>query len=305
MGGWQAGKEDWVGIDDEDSIAAFRAAFEAGVTTFDTAEEYGNGHSERTLSRALREHRDEITIASKVSWRNLSAEAVVRACERSLVNLATDRIDLYQIHWPAGSFGSARVPLEETLEALVGLRQAGKIRCIGVSNFNAAQLAESIALAPVDSIQVPYSLLWREIESELLPLARSARLTVMAYSPLAQGLLAGSVGPERTFSSTDNRSENKLLSGSRRESVQAVLPRLRSVAVGQRITVAQLALAWLIARAQVVPVVGARNAAQARENAGAASVAVDPQALDEADRICRDVAESFRPEQVMWSWNVE
>src|SRR5689334_20342012 len=126
-GGWQAGKEDWVDIDDAGSIAAYRAAFEGGVTTFDTAEEYGGGHSERLLAEALGHVRDRIVIATKVSWKHLRRAQVIAACERSLAHLRTDRIDLYQVHWPSGSFGSEVVPLEETMGALALLKQQGKI----------------------------------------------------------------------------------------------------------------------------------------------------------------------------------
>src|SRR5262245_52769311 len=110
FGGWQAGRDMWVGIDDEESVAAHRAAFEAGSTTFDTAEAYGKGHSERILARAIGAHRDQIVIATKVAWTRLRRDLVIQSCERSLTNLGTDRIDLYQIHWPAGSFRSEKVP---------------------------------------------------------------------------------------------------------------------------------------------------------------------------------------------------
>jgi aryl-alcohol dehydrogenase-like predicted oxidoreductase len=304
-GGWQAGREDWTGIDDDESVATFRAAFDAGVTTFDTAEEYGNGHSERILARALGSHRDETVIATKVSWRHLSARSLVEACERSLVNLRTDRIDLYQIHWPAGSFGSDEVPLEETVEALMDLRQAGKIRSIGVSNFDGPYLAKAATMTRIDAVQVPYSLFWRRIEADVLPVARSADMTVMAYSPLAQGLLTGAIDPDRVFPPDDNRSDNKLFHADNRRRANAAVARLQRIAGREGVTTGQLALSWLLARQNVVAVVGARNPAQARENAAAGSLAVAPPALDEADLICRTVTDALAGEQIMWDWSVD
>ena len=146
-GGWQAGRDLWVGIEDAESIAALQAAFDAGITTFDTAEDYGNGHSERILGQALGSVRDQIVIATKVSWDHLRRAQIVEACERSLRNLGTDRIDLYQVHWPAGTFDSELVPLEETMDALVTLKRQGKIRAIGVSNFSPEQLRHACLLA--------------------------------------------------------------------------------------------------------------------------------------------------------------
>lgn len=303
-GGWQAGREDWVGIDDSDSVAAFRAALDAGVTTFDTAEEYGNGYSERILSQALKGHRDEVVIATKVSWRHLSAGAVVAACERSLVNLRTDRIDLYQIHWPAGSFGSERVPLGETIEAMVKLQKAGKIRSIGVSNFSRSQLAEAAELARIDAVQVPYSLFFRQIEAELLPFALSAGITVMAYSPLAQGLLTGAIGPDRVFPPEDNRNDNKLFHGNNRRRAHAAVSNLRLIARNQGVTTGQLAVSWLIARPEIVAVVGARSEWQMREAALTTAATVSPAALDEAERISRAVSDPLKDDAVMWDWRV-
>jgi myo-inositol catabolism protein IolS len=136
MGTWQAGKAMWTDIDDNETTRAIRAAYDAGITTFDTAEVYGNGHSERILGQALSDVRDNVIIATKVFSNHLKYDQVVAACHRSLKNLKTDTIDLYQVHWPPGSFGHARVPMEETLSALNDLKEQGKIRAIGVSNFS-------------------------------------------------------------------------------------------------------------------------------------------------------------------------
>lgn len=302
-GGWQAGRDLWVGIDDEQSVAALRAAFDGGVTTFDTAEDYGGGHSERVLARALGSRRDEIVIATKVSWDHLRRDQIIEACERSLANLGTDRIDLYQVHWPAGTFGSEHVPLEESMEALVQLRQQGKILAIGVSNFDGPLLRRACALGPVDTLQPPYSLLWRHAERELLPLCREQRVAVLAYSPLAQGLLTGSIGPDREMPEGDNRRDNRLFQAPTFAHALAAVDAMRPLALRQGVTLAQLSLGWVANQPGVAAIVGARNAAQAAENAAAGDLVLEPDMRTALDRIGEDVAQNHRDEPVMWTWN--
>lgn len=300
-GGWQAGRDLWVGIDDRETVAAFEAALDAGITTFDTAEDYGAGHSERMLARALGHRRHEIVLATKVSWDHLRAGQVVAACERSLRNLGTDVIDLYQIHWPAGSFGSERVPLEETMDALVRLRDAGKIRAIGVSNFDLPQLREACALGPVDTLQPPYSLLWRHAERELLPLCRAHGVAVLAYSPLAQGLLTGKIDPERTLEDGDNRRDNRLFQPPLRARAHAVVEAMRPLAAARGITLAQLALAWVAGQPGTAAIAGARTSAQVRENAVAGDLILEPEARSRLDALTPDLAQNDM--NVMWTWS--
>ncbi|MGA9235539.1 MAG: aldo/keto reductase, partial [Desulfobacterales bacterium] len=185
MGTWQAGKEMWVGIDDSESIAAIRAAYDAGITTFDTAEAYGNGHSERIVAKALSDVRDRVVYATKVFANHLRYDQVIKACERSLKNLATDMIDLYQIHWPSGSFKTPKVPIEETMRALNELKVQGKIRAIGVSNFSRPQLEEVAGYGEIVSLQPPYSLFWRQLETDAMPYCVENDVTILAYSPMA------------------------------------------------------------------------------------------------------------------------
>jgi aryl-alcohol dehydrogenase-like predicted oxidoreductase len=169
MGTWQAGKEMWTGIDDAETTRGIRAAFEAGITTFDSAEAYGKGHSERILGNALKDVRDQVVYATKVFPNHLKYDPVMEACNRSLENLQTDHIDLYQIHWPSGSFGTEVVPIEESMSALNELKTQGKIRAIGVSNFSRGQLEEAASYERIDSLQPPYSLFWRQLESGAMP----------------------------------------------------------------------------------------------------------------------------------------
>lgn len=304
FGGWQAGKEDWVGVDDAQSIAAMRAAFDVGVTTFDTAEAYGGGHSERILAAALGSRRKELVIASKVSWEHLRREQVIKACERSLANLKTDWIDLYQIHWPAGSFGSPRVPIEETMGALLELERQGKIRAIGVSNFNRAQLEAAAAVGRIESLQPPYSLFWRQVEREALPWCVEHEASVIAYSPLAQGLLAGRFGAGHRFAPGDNRADNKLFQGDNFRRSLAALDRLRPLAAARGLTLGQLALAWLIAQPRTVAAVGARTQQQAIENAAAGDVKLEERELRAIDEIGRTVTDPLGDDPLMWTWRV-
>src|SRR4028118_2375756 len=166
VGTWQAGKSMWVGIEDAETIQAIRAAFDAGITTVDTAEVYGKGHSEQIVAEALADVRDQVIYATKVFANHLKYDQVFEACEESLTRLKTDYIDLYQIHWPSGSFKSEVVPIEETMSALNLLKEQGKIRAIGVSNFSRAQIEEAMQYGRIDSLQPPYSLFWRQVSSE-------------------------------------------------------------------------------------------------------------------------------------------
>lgn len=159
MGCWPiVGDFTWGPQDEADSIATIHAALDAGINFFDTAEMYGNGYSEELLGRALAGRRHEVVIASKVGSEHLAADQVIRAGEGSLRRLRTDYIDLYQIHWP-----SRTVPLAETMAALERLRQQGKVRAIGVSNFGLGDLGDLLAIGRPETNQLPYSLLWRAI----------------------------------------------------------------------------------------------------------------------------------------------
>jgi len=189
MGTWQAGKEMWAGIDDVESTTAIKAAYDAGITTFDTAAVYGDGHSEKIVGNALQDVRDNVVIATKVFSNHLKHQQVIDACHRSLKNLNTDYIDLYQIHWPPGSFGAKPVPLEETMGALNDLKAQDKIRAIGVSNFSRSQIEDAAKYGDIDSLQPPYSLFWRKVETDALPYCFENNITVLAYSSMAQGLL--------------------------------------------------------------------------------------------------------------------
>jgi myo-inositol catabolism protein IolS len=302
VGTWQAGKSGWVGIEDAEVIQALRAAFDAGITTFDTAEVYGNGYSEQIVGQALSAVRDRTILATKVFANHLKYQQVLDACEGSLKNLKTDYIDLYQIHWPSGSFKSEIVPIEETMRALNDLKQQGKIRAIGVSNFSRDQLAEAAQYGRIDSLQPPYSLFWRGIEQEVMPYCVENNISIIAYSPLAQGLLTGKFGAEHQFEEGDIRNKNKLFQGEHYQRAQAALAKLRPIAERNQCSLAQLALAWAIAQPQVSAIAGARNAEQAVQNAKAAQLQLSESDLAEIDQIGRSVTDHLDDNPVMWNF---
>ena len=302
MGTWQTGKQMWVGIEDRESERAIRAALHAGITTFDTAEVYGDGHSEAILGRALGPDRRRVVIASKVFSNHLKYEQVIEACERSLKHLGTDYIDLYQIHWPPGSFGGPQVPVEEPLRAMEELKRQGKIRALGVSNFPVDLIEAAMAHSRIDSLQPPYSLLWRQAEERELPYCRDQEMTVLAYSSMAQGLLTGKFGPDHQFAKGDHRAANKLFAAPHYQRVQAALEQLRPLAEGRGITLGQMALAWVIHQPGVCALAGARNAEQAAQNAAAGKVILSADELGEIDRIGRTVTDHLDKDPVMWQW---
>jgi aryl-alcohol dehydrogenase-like predicted oxidoreductase len=302
-GTWQAGKSQWVGVEDTETIKAIRAAFDAGITTVDTAEVYGSGHSERVVAEALSDVRDQVVYATKVFANHLKYDQVLTACEQSLQNLKTDRLDLYQIHWPSGAFKSEVVPIEETMRALNDLKQQGKIRAIGVSNFSQAQLEEAAQYGRIDSLQPPYSLFWRYVEKDAVPYCVEQKISIIAYSSLAQGLLTGKFGPDHSFPPEDNRAKNKLFQGETYQRAQAALEKLRPIADRYQTSLGNLALAWLIAQPQANAIVGVRNAEQAVDNAIAGEIKLADADIAEIDQIGRIVTDPLDDNPLMWNWS--
>lgn len=300
MGTWQAGKQMWAGIDDGESIKALRAALDAGITTFDTAESYGNGHSERIIGQALGDVRGQVVYTTKVFANHLKYQQVIDACNRSLRNLKTDYIDLYLIHWPAGSFGTRKVPLEETMGAMNDLKREGKIRAIGVSNFSRGQLEEAARHGRIDSLQPPYSLFWRHVEKDAMPYCLENTISILAYSPMAQGLLTGKFGADHRFAKGDHRAGNRLFQTENRHRALKALDLLRPLAEQKGITLGQLALSWVCAQPQTCAIAGARTEEQVRQNAEAPDVRLSEEDLELLDRIGRTVTDHLDDNPVMW-----
>lgn len=213
-GAWALGGRGWGNHNEREACRALEACLENGINFFDTAPVYGFGRSEKVLGEVLSGVRTKVVIATKcgLMWNDsgqvrhdLSRTSLCRDLEASLRRLKTDYIDLYQIHWP-----DRRTPLEETLDELVNFQRAGVIRHIGVSNFSAQQLQQACVRANIDAVQQLYNLLQREAENDLLPLCRKKNLGFIAYSPLAQGVLAGKMDARSRPGRHDVRSRNPL-----------------------------------------------------------------------------------------------
>jgi aryl-alcohol dehydrogenase-like predicted oxidoreductase len=239
---------------------------------------------------------------TKVFSNHLQYDQVMAACNRSLKNLKTDYIDLYQVHWPSGSWGGRTVPVEETMRALNDLKSQGKIRAIGVSNFSRAEFEEAACFGRIESLQPPYSLLWRQVERDALPYCAENGVTVLAYSSMAQGILAGRFGPEPRFADGDHRKGHRLFQPDLYPLVLKAVDALRPVAQRHGITLAQLALAWVISRPGVCAIAGARSTAQATENAGAMKTVLSASDLAEMEAIGRTVTERLDDNPVQWAF---
>jgi len=281
LGCWPfAGGVVWGDQDDDVSIATVHTALEAGINFFDTAEGYEHGHSERVLGRGLVGRRQDAVIATKVSANHLRPDDLFAACEQSLRNLQTDYVDLYQIHWP-----NHEVPLAESVGALIRLREQGKIRAIGVSNFGVGDLSDLVDLTACSSDQLPYSLLWRVIEPEIRPLCEAHDVGIICYSPLAQGLLADRYASADEV--PDGLARTRLYAGTRplaqhgepgcETEVFESLGTIRSIVseVGQ--PMASVALAWVRQQPCVTSVlVGARSPEEVRLNQPAFELTLAP-----------------------------
>ena len=188
------------------------------------------------------------------------------------------------------------------MRALNDLKEQGKIRAIGVSNFSRAQLEEAAGFGRIDSLQPPYSLFWRQVEKDARPYCVENNITIMAYSSMAQGLLTGKFEINHKFAQGDHRSRNKLFKGENYQRVQQALERLRPIAERNEISLGQLALAWLIAQPSTCAIAGARNAEQVRQNAEAGEILLSPADLEEIDHIGRSVTDHLDDNPVMWEF---
>lgn len=293
FGTWAAGGLHWGEVHDDEVTKALARAADLGVTFFDTADAYGWGHAEELIAKALGSRRDEIFIGTKVGIRrrgfSLDPAYIPKACEASLRRLATDRIDLYQIHWP----GDPKTPLEDSWEAMCALQDAGKVRFLGVSNFEAAEIETCEKIRHVDSLQPHYSMLFREAEADLVPRCRNRGTGVISYGSLAYGLLTGKFDERTRFPRSDWRSGSmgfeyydQLFAPRVFKRHLARVRMLADLAAEKRVTVAQLALAWLL-RDEVVTaaICGAKRPAQIEETAAAADMLLSGPDLAEIERI--------------------
>jgi myo-inositol catabolism protein IolS len=194
------------------------------------------------------------------------------------------------------------VPISETMKALNKLKEQGKIRAIGVSNFSRTQLAEAAQYGRIDSLQPAYSLFWRQVETDAMPYCIEHNISILAYSSLAQGILTGKFAANHQFAEGDNRIKNKLFQSENSQRVQQALTQLRPIAEQHNCTLAQLALAWLIAQPQANAIAGARYAEQVINNAQAAEVVLSSEDITKIDRIGKQVTDFLDNNPVMWNW---
>ena len=303
FGAWAIGGGDWSfgwgAQDDNQSVAAILRALELGINWIDTAAVYGLGHSEQVVARALAEygHRHEVIVATKCGLRwgktrnirpTLKAESVRQEVEASLRRLKVEVIDLYQIHWP-----NPDTQIEEGWGVMPTLVQEGKIRYAGVSNFSGEQMARAEAIFPVTSLQPPFSMVERGAEVDALPHCREQNIGVVAYSPMQAGLLTGAFSAQRL---------EQLEQGDWRRGAAAfqepcfsktleLVERLQPLAHGWGYTMAQLALAWVLAQPGITSAIaGGRSPGQVEETARAGAWELEAEQLEQVDKILAEVA---------------
>ena len=293
FGAWAAGGWMWGGNDDKQAIDAMRAAYDAGITSIDTAPIYGQGKSEELVGQAIKGiPRDKVQILTKFGMRwdlakgtfgfkskdnsgndidiykYAGKESIIKECEDSLRLLGTDYIDLYQIHWP-----DETTPIAETMEALLRLQEQGKIRAAGVSNYNVAQMQEAERTIKLASNQVPFSMVNRKIEADVVPYCIDNKKGILAYSPMERGLLTGKMQPGQQFGEGDHRAGLKFFKDENIKRTNEFLSKIKPLADEKNATLGQLVIRWTIERPGItVALVGARNAEQATQNAKAIEV---------------------------------
>ncbi len=308
FGAWAIGGWMWGGADEGDAVDAIHAALDQGINLIDTAAIYGFGLSEEIVGRAVRDRRERVLLATKCTMvcdpacgqlkfrSNASGpdphghiaihvcarpDSIRRELEDSLKRLGTDRIDLYQTHWQ-----DPTTPIEDTMGALMDLKQQGKIRAIGACNAAAHDLDRYRRVGPLDSDQELYSMIDRQIERDQLPYCRQHGAAVLAYSPLARGLLTGKFGPDRTLNPGDHRAALPRFSVENRRRIAEMLHQIQPIGERYRLSPAQLVIAWTLHQPGLTHALcGARNRQQVQENVAAGDVELTPEDVGLVDDI--------------------
>ncbi len=288
-GPWQFG---WGRQDDDQAVAAILGALEAGINWIDTAPIYGLGHSEELVGKALKQTWAKPFIATKCSlfWSEkrgvincLKHQSIIDECHASLKRLDIETIDLYQIHWP-----QPPEDLEQAWRAMAELKQQGKVRYLGVSNFNIEQMKLIKKIAPIDSLQPPYSMLHRQVEEEVLSYCDKNNIGVVAYSPMQRGLLTGKFSAERLASlpDDDHRKKSSEFQEPQFSLTLELVAKLQKIAEQNNMTVAQLAISWVLRRGEVTAaIVGARNPKQIKETAPAADYEINAEDIEKIETL--------------------
>jgi len=293
FGAWAAGGWQWGGNDDNEAIEAMLASYDLGVTSIDTAPIYGMGKSEELVGQVIKKlQRDKVQIMTKfgMSWTNNKGdfffhskdnsgkdidvykysgrESIIKECEASLKRLGTDYIDLYQQHWP-----DTTTPIDEIMEAVLRLKEQGKIREAGVSNYSVKQMETAAKTLNLVSNQVSFSMVNRGIQDELVPYCIEHRKSIIVYSPLQRGLLTGKIKPGQKFGEGDTRAGVKFFKEENIKRINAFLEKIKPLADEKQVSLGQLVIRWTINTPGItVALVGARNAEQSEQNAKAIDI---------------------------------
>ena len=296
FGAWAIGGWMWGGAEESEAIKAIQAAFHHGITTIDTAPVYGFGRSEEIVGKAMQGiRRDSYQVLTKfgMNWKTqqgepffdttdnegkpfkmhkwASKERVMQECDDSLRRLKTDYIDLYQIHWPDNS-----TPVHETFEAVQRLIEQGKVRAAGVCNYTTALVDEALKTIQLASNQVPFSLINRDVEKEIIPQAVNNGMSIIPYSPLQRGLLTGKIKPGHKFNEGDTREGNRFYTDENIRRTNELLQQIKPVADKYKASLTQVVINWTINQPGIGCVlVGARNEQQVKDNVGALSFTLE------------------------------
>jgi aryl-alcohol dehydrogenase-like predicted oxidoreductase len=300
FGAWAIGGWMWGGAERKDAVEAIRASYDQGVTSIDTAPIYGQGLSEEIVGEALAGiPREKVQIMTKfgMRWDEKKGEfafnsqdnggrpleiykyagkdGIIKECEESLRRLRTDYIDLYQIHWPDNT-----TAVSQTMEALEALLKQGKIRAAGVCNYNIGLMQEAEKTLSLASDQVPFSMVNRDIENDLVPWCIDHKKAILAYSPLQRGLLTGKIRPGHNFGEGDTRKGSRFYKADNVLKINSYLDKLRPLAESKSASLAQLVIRWTLERPGItIALVGARDAAQAVQNARAIDIKLSPEEM--------------------------
>lgn len=314
LGTWGIGGWMWGGVDEDQAIHAIHAAIDHGINLIDTAPIYGFGLSENLVGQAIRQRRDHVVLATKCGMVTstksgvhktnanvagpsehghigiriyLDPQSIRDELEASLARLGTDHIDLYQTHWQEST-----TPVQDTMAELIKLKDEGKIRAIGVCNANTEQMDAYREHGQLDSDQEKYSMLDRDIEQENLPYCQEHQTAVLAYSPLAKGLLTGKIGPNTTFDAADQRSKDDRFKPENTGRVKAMLDAMQPVAEEHGITIAQLVIAWTLHQPGLTHALcGARTPEHVSANASAGDIQLSEDEQEILDSALRDYQE--------------
>ena len=312
-GGFGIGGFMWGGTDENDAISSIHAAIDGGVNLIDTAPLYGFGRGEEIVGKALKSKKGKAMVATKaglredkeegtpggermgldgkpVKWfRNSRPKEIIWECERSLKRLQVEVIDLYQIHFPDLS-----VPIEDSIGAMLRLKEQGKIREIGVSNYDTEQMNKALSVTQIASLQPPYSIIRRGIEKEILPFCMKNDIGTITYSPLERGLLSGKISADKVFPENDHRSQHPFFAVDSRKKVLSALERIKPICDMYRVTFAQAVLNWAIQKPGITGViVGARSAKQMEENLGAVRFQFSSKEIVQIEDIFNEECSSF------------